>query len=156
MENEMSTNIADLNSANMQELTSNIQKEIDDGKANDYLSSDRLNNLQEIQMQQLQQLQQMQELQQLQLQQEQLEQNDINDLSDTKETSESFSNNFFDLMKDPLMILFLYVLISHPVTQNLLGKWIPNLCSEEIGLTNLIVQGSLLVSLYFLFKLFLR
>jgi hypothetical protein len=156
MENEMSTNIADLNSANMQELTSNIQKEIDDGKANDYLSSDRLNNLQEIQMQQLQQLQQMQELQQLQLQQEQLEQNDINDLSDTKETSESFSNNFFELMKDPLMILFLYVLISHPVTQNLLGKWIPNLCSEEIGLTNLIVQGSLLVSLYFLFKLFLK
>ena len=29
MENEMSTNIADLNSANMQELTSNIQKEIE-------------------------------------------------------------------------------------------------------------------------------
>lgn len=153
----MSTNIADLNSANMQELTSNIQKEIDDGKANDYLSSDRLNNLQEIQMQQLQQLQQIQELQQLQqLQQEQLEQDETDNLSDTKDSSESFSNNFLEIMKDPLMILFLYVLISHPFTQNLLGKWIPNLYSEEIGLTNLIVQGSLFVSLYFFFKLFLK
>ena len=44
----MSTNIADLNTANMQELSSNIQQEIDDGKANEYLSADRLNNLQQV------------------------------------------------------------------------------------------------------------
>ncbi len=154
----MSTNIADLNSANMQELTSNILQEIDDGKANDYLSSDKLNNLQEIQMQQLQQLQQMQQLQQLQ--QEHLEQsekkNDL-DLSDSNEISESFLNNIFELMKDPLLILFFYILISHPVSQSFLGKWIPNLCSEEeVGLTNLLTQGSILVSLYFLSKLFIK
>ena len=149
----MSTNIADLNSANMQELSSNIQQEIDDGKANDYLSSDRLNNLQELQMQQLQQLQQIQQLQQMQ--QSQSEIND-NNFSQDNEQSESFSNNLFDLMKDPIMILFLYIFISHPVSQNLLGNWIPNLCSEEIGLTNLFIQGSLFVSLFFLFKLFLK
>ena len=155
----MSTNIADLNSANMQELSSNIQQEIDEGKANDYISSDRLNNLQEIQMQQLEQLQQMQQLQQLQqLQQEQLEQDKIDNtnLIENIESSESFSNNLFELMRDPLVILFLYVLISHPVSQNLLSKLIPNLCSEEVGIGNLLVQGSLLVTLYFLIKLFIK
>ena len=158
----MSTNIADLNSANMQELSSNIQQEIDEGKANDYISSDRLNNLQEIQMQQLEQLQQMQQLQQLQQlqqeQQEKLEQDKIDNtnLIENIESSESFSNNLFELIRDPLMILFLYVFISHPVSQNLLSKLIPNLCSQEIGIGNLLVQASLLVTLYFLIKLFIK
>jgi len=165
----MSTNIADLkdlNTANMQELSSNIQQEIDDGKANDYLSSDRLNNLQQLQMQQLQQLQQMQQMQQLQqIQQTQNQQmepsdnnNNNNEIQESKESSESFSNSIIELLKDPIMILVLYVAISHPSTQSVLGKWIPNLCpgeEEEIGLTNLLVQGALLVTIYFAFKLFI-
>ena len=167
----MSTNIADLkdlNTANMQELSSNIQQEIDDGKANDYLSSDRLNNLQQLQMQQLQQLQQMQQMQQLQqMQQAQVQQVEPNDNNNvaitmkfkiTKESSESFSNSITELLKDPVMILVLYIAISHPTTQTLLGKWIPNLCpgeEEELGLTNLLVQGALLVTIYFAFKLFI-
>ena len=165
MENEMSTNIADLkdlNSANMQELSSNIQQEIDDGKANEYLSSDRLNNLQQLQMQQLQQLQQMQQMQQLQQMQQaqQIEPNDNNNVTEQKDTTEStenFSSSITDMLKDPVMILVLYVAISHPTTQSLLGKWIPNLCpgeEDELGLTNLVVQGAILVTLYFAIKLF--
>lgn len=167
MENEMSTNIADLkdlNSANMQELSSNIQQEIDDGKANEYLSSDRLNNLQQLQMQQLQQLQQMQQMQQLQqMQQAQIQQIEPNDNSnvteqkDTTESTENFSSSITDMLKDPVIILVLYIAISHPTTQSLLGKWIPNLCpgeEDELGLTNLVVQGAILVTLYFALKLF--
>jgi len=167
MENEMSTNIADLkdlNAANMQELSSNIQQEIDDGKANEYLSSDRLNNLQQLEMQQLQQLQQMQQMQQLQqMQQTQVQQMDPSDNNndieqkETTESSESFSTSITDMLKDPVMILVLYVAISHPTAQSLLGKWIPNLCpgeDDEIGLTNLLVQGALLVTIYFALKLF--
>lgn len=166
----MSTNIADLkdlDTANMQELSSNIQQEIDDGKANDYLSSDRLNNLQQLQMQQLQQLQQMQQMQQLQqMQQAQIQQqaepsdnnNVVMESQDTKESSESFSSSITEMLKDPVMILVLYIAISHPTTQSILGKWIPNLCpgeEEELGLTNLLVQGALLVTIYFAFKLFI-
>lgn len=163
----MSTNIADLkdlNSANMQELSSNIQQEIDDGKANEYLSSDRLNNLQQLQMQQLQQLQQMQQMQQLQqMQQAQVQQIEPNDNSnvteqkDTTESTENFSSSITDMLKDPVIILVLYIAISHPTTQSLLGKWIPNLCpgeEDELGLTNLVVQGAILVTLYFALKLF--
>ena len=164
----MSTNIADLkdlNAANMQELSSNIQQEIDDGKANDYLSSDRLNNLQQLQMQQLQQLQQMQQMQQLQqMQQTQNQQmepsdnNNNNEIQESKESNESFTSSITELLKDPVMILVLYVAISHPSTQSVLGKWIPNLCpgeDDELGLTNLLVQGALLVTIYFAFKLFI-
>ena len=161
----MSTNIADLkdlNTANMQELSSNIQQEIDDGKANDYLSSDRLNNLQQLQMQQLQQLQQMQQMQQLQqIQNQQMEpsdNNNNNEIQESKESNESFTSSITELLKDPVMILVLYVAISHPSTQSVLGKWIPNLCpgeDDELGLTNLLVQGALLVTIYFAFKLFI-
>ena len=159
--NEMSTNIADLNSANMQELSSNIQQEIDDGKANDYLSADRLNNLQQMQMQQLQQLQQMQQMQQMQQIQQQVEpvsQPVENNSNNSNNEIEESSSGMMDLVKDPLMALALFVVLSHPMVLDLLGKWIPNLCPGEdceIGIQNLFVQGLLFVTLYFGIKLFL-
>jgi 23S rRNA pseudoU1915 N3-methylase RlmH len=118
-------------------------------------------------MQQLQQLQQMQQMQQLQqMQQAQIQQqaepsdnnNVVMESQDTKESSESFSSSITEMLKDPVMILVLYIAISHPTTQSILGKWIPNLCpgeEEELGLTNLLVQGALLVTIYFAFKLFI-
>ena len=56
MENneDMSTKITDLN--NIKDLSENIQKELDDGAANNYMS----NNLDELQQMQLKQLQELQ------------------------------------------------------------------------------------------------
>ena len=61
MQDEMSSNIADL--SNMKELSNNIQKELDEGKASNYLNQDGLDALQQMQLKQLQELQKMQELQ---------------------------------------------------------------------------------------------
>ena len=64
MEEGMSSNIAELNKMQeMQELSSNIQREIDDGKASNYINQEGLDNLQQMQLKQLQELQRMQELQ---------------------------------------------------------------------------------------------
>ena len=52
IEDEMSSKIADLN--NMQKLSNNIQQEIDDGKAGDYLQQNNLDVLQQMQIKQLQ------------------------------------------------------------------------------------------------------
>ena len=61
IDNEMSSNINEL--SNMQKLSNNIQKELDDGKASNYLDQQGLDTLQQMQIKQLQDLQKMQELQ---------------------------------------------------------------------------------------------
>ena len=107
----------------------------------------------------MQQMQQMQQTQQTQNQQiEPSDNNNNNEIQESKDTNESFTNSIVELLKDPVVILILYIAISHPSTQAVLGKWIPNLCpgeDEELGLTNLFVQGALLVTIYFAFKLFI-
>ena len=66
MDTEMSTNVDDLN--NMQELSSNIQEELDNGKANNISDSEifesqknisNLENLKNLQLRQLEELKQL-------------------------------------------------------------------------------------------------
>ena len=61
IEDDMSSKIADLN--NMQRLSDNIQKELDNGKTQDFLDQDGLDSLQNMQLKQLKELQRIQELQ---------------------------------------------------------------------------------------------
>ena len=55
------------------------------------------------------------------------------------------------------LILF-YVIISHPTSQEMIGKYIPNFTSNDPSnctILNLLMQGILLVSIYFGLKLFI-
>ena len=62
-----------------------------------------------------------------------------------------------DLLRDPMIILVLYIIISHPKFQEFFGSYIPNLYNieEGVSLTNLLVQGVLFISIYFSLKLFI-
>ena len=91
----MSTNINELNEIDIQKLTSNIHKEIELGKTDDYINMERLNNLQQIQMQKLHQLD------------EQIKEKE----DEIEEIKEKIS--YFELVKNPLILLLLYVLLNH-------------------------------------------
>ena len=144
-EDNMSTNIADLNSENMENiknmhtLSDNIQREIEDGKANNYFDSNNLEDIQQMQMKQLQELQRIQELQlkkQLNTDSEETEDEELEESeeetpikkkskkSKKKKNSSSFITPILNIVKEPLCILTLYVIISHPKSILYLKKFI--------------------------------
>ena len=141
----MSTNIEDLMNNDMKTLSTNIERELDNGIPGNYLDSNKLQQMQ------LQQMQQMQELQQMQ---NKLNTSD-NEIKDEEE-EQSSSLNIASLIKEPSIILVLYVLLSHPSFHSIIGKYIPNLASGDGGTTlvNLLTRGILLVAIITALKIF--
>jgi len=152
IEDEMSSKIEDLN--NMQKLSNNIQQEIDDGKASDYLQQNNLDVLQQMQIKQLQELQKIQELQ---LKTKKNEEEVVVEEKIVKKENSLSSNKIMKICQDPLIILALYIFISHPTILNLIGNYVPNLIEGEdgISLSNLFFRGAILVSIYFGLKTFI-
>ena len=155
MEDGMSSNIAEL--SNMKDLSNTIQKEIDDGKASEYLNQDGLDALQQMQMKQLHELQRIQELQIKESnskktgKKEEDTENDSESESEiekshsrkkSKKSSSNSGSNIVALLQDPAVILALYVVLSHPMVLSFLGKYVPNLVAGEdgISLTNLLIS----------------
>lgn len=171
IEDDMSTNIADLNSENieniknMHTLSDNIQKEIEDGKANNYFDSNNLEDIQQMQMKQLQELQKIQELQlkkQLNTDSEDTEDED-SDIEDTpvkkskskkSKKNSSFITPILNLVKEPFCILVLYIAISHPKTISIMKKFIPNIDTENV-FSSMLLRGLILISIYFMLKMFI-
>lgn len=168
-EDNMSTNIADLNSENieniknMHTLSDNIQKEIEDGKANNYFDSNNLEDIQQMQMKQLQELQKIQEIQlKKQINTESEDTEDDSDIEDTpikkkskkvKKKNNSFFTPIFNLMKEPVCILVLYIAISHPKTISFIKKFIPNVDTENV-FSSILLRGLILISIFFMLKMF--
>ena len=157
---EMSTKISDLNKDNIQNLSENIQKELDNGVANNYMES----NLEQLQQLQLKQLQELQKIQESQLNnQEDSEVEDSEESEVEKKTNKiktnkrkSSSSSITSMLQEPIIMLCLFIFLSHDFTLNNLGKYIPNLISEEgTSMMNLIMRGVILVSIYFSLKMFI-
>ena len=128
----MSTNINELNEIDIQKLTSNIHKEIELGKTDDYINAERLSNLQQIQMQQLQQLD------------EKIKKEKENEQIEIKETI-----SFFNLIKNPLILLILYILLNHKDVKILIDNVLPIIVKANL-MGSLLVHGLILVSIYFI------
>jgi hypothetical protein len=128
----MSTNINELNELDIQKLTSNIHKEIELGKTDDYMNIERLNNLQQIQMQKLQQL-------------EDIKRKEKEDEIDTIKECVSI----FEIVKNPIILLLLYLLLNHKDVKFLINKLLPNIVNENLILS-LTVHGLILVINYFI------
>jgi hypothetical protein len=128
----MSTNINELNEMDIQKLTSNIHKEIELGKTDDYINMERLNNLQQIQMQKLQQLD------------EQKKKEKEDEIEEIKEII-----SYFELVKNPMILLLLYILLNHKDVLLLTDKIRP-LVLKNNYIVNLIINGIILVIIYFI------
>ncbi len=128
----MSTNINELNEIDIQKLTSNIHKEIELGKTDDYINAERLSNLQQIQMQQLQQLD------------EKIKKDKEDEKIEIKETI-----SFFNLIKNPLILLILYILLNHKDVKILIDNVLPIIVKSNL-MGSLLVHGLILVSVYFI------
>jgi hypothetical protein len=128
----MSTNINELNEIDIQKLTSNIHKEIELGKTDDYINAERLSNLQQIQMQQLQQLD------------EKIKKDKEVEEIEIKETI-----SFFNLIKNPLILLILYILLNHKDVKILIDNVLPIIVKANL-MGSLLVHGLILVSVYFI------
>ena len=173
-EDNMSTNIADLNSdnieniKNMHTLSDNIQREIEDGKANNYFDSNNLEDIQQMQMKQLQELQKIQELQlkkQLNTESEETEDEEYEESdeetpiknkskkSKKKKNSSSIITPILNIVKEPFFILVLYIAISHPKSISFVKKFIPNIDSENVS-SSIFFRGLILISIYFMVKMF--
>lgn len=127
----MSSNINELNEIDIQELTSNIHKEIELGKTDDYINAERLSNLQQIQMQQLLQLDEVKKRE---------KENDI------EEIKENFS--FFDFIKNPLILLIIYILLNHDDVKVLIDNILPKIVKTS-KISQLLIHGLILVIIYF-------
>ena len=128
----MSTNINELNEIDIQKLTSNIHKEIELGKTDDYINAERLSNLQQIQMQQLQQLD------------EKIKKDKEDEEIEIKETI-----SFFNLIKNPLILLILYILLNHKDVKILIDNVLPIIVKANL-MGSLLVHGLILISVYFI------
>lgn len=128
----MSTNINELNEIDIQKLTSNIHKEIELGKTDDYINAERLSNLQQIQMQQLQQLD------------EKIKKDKEDEEIEIKETI-----SFFNLIKNPLILLILYILLNHKDVKILIDNVLPIIVKASL-MGSLLVHGLILISVYFI------
>ena len=128
----MSTNINELNEIDIQKLTSNIHKEIELGKTDDYINAERLSNLQQIQMQQMKQI-------------DDLKRNEKeNEIEEIKET---FS--FFEIIKNPIILLILYILLYHKDIKIVIDNLLPLVVKDNL-VGNLLVHGLILVIVYFI------
>lgn len=160
----MSNRISDLNVdneddiRNIQNLSNDIQREIDDGRASNYLDNNNLESLQQMQLQQLKELQKIQESQlksQVDSDDESVHSIEVNKKKKKdKKSKKSMVSGMLEMIQEPLVILILYIAISHKFTLNNLGKYIPNLVSEDGDtITNLLMRGIMLVSIYFVLKM---
>ena len=156
MDTEMSTNVDDLN--NMQELSSNIQEELDNGKANNISDSEifenqknisNLENLKNLQLRQLEELKQLKELQQ--------RQNLQNEAESKKkiilENRSKLYKTIYEIIKQPILIFCLYILISYPKTQCYIGKVIPKFYSDKVTLVNIFVQAFTLLNILVIIRI---
>lgn len=143
----------------MMKLSQNIQNEIDSKNLeNKDINKERFENLHKIQLEQLNQLEQLQKIQNSPNQNtpNQNNPNQIKTQENFNEEKPNIKSNIMDLIKEPCIILVLFIMISHPSIQKIIGTYISNFRSEnEITLVNLIIQGSILVSIYFGLKLFI-
>ena len=155
MDTEMSTNVDDLN--NMQELSSNIQEELDNGKANNISDSEifesqknisNLENLKNLQLRQLEELKQLKEIQQKQS----LESENESKKKIVLENRSNLYKSIYDGVKQPILIFCLYILLSYPKTQYYIGKVIPKFYSDNTTLLNVIVQALTLFNILVIFK----
>tara|TARA_Y100000992_G_C21206999_1_gene463430 strand:+ start:242 stop:700 length:459 start_codon:yes stop_codon:yes gene_type:complete len=143
---EMSTNINDLNS--IQELSSNIQEELDNGNGNT-LDYSQLENLKKIQLDQLEQLKQLKNIEQIKN-----NENLINEEIKKKEVDKNrldLFKNTFELFFESILIFVIYLLIAHPKSQRIIGRIIPKFTGNN--LINIIIQGSILFIIIVLIKL---
>ena len=124
----MSTNISELNEIDIQKLTSNIHKEIELGKTDDYINAERLSNLQQIQMQQLQQL-------------DEIKKQD----KEIEEVKEQIS--YFEVIKNPLILLILYILLNHKDVKISIDNILPVVLKKNL-ISNLLFHGIVLVIIY--------
>ena len=157
MENieEMSNKISDLENDNMKNFSENVQREIESGKSDDYMNK----NLEQMQQMQLKQLQELQKIQEAKLKEdsdsESESESEIKEKK-SKKKSKSYSASNLNLLKEPILILFLYVFISHKFILENMGKFIPSLVSDnDTTIINLFVRGLILVSIYFVIKMFI-
>lgn len=155
---DMSTNIANLN----QNPMSNVAKNVESGINN----MAHLNTQQFIQQQQQQQLQQ--QLHQLQQQQQQFQQPinlplpqqgmvhqenapqnlppmlqsmTVDNKNKKKSTLDKLSNN----LKEPILIAVVFVVINHPAFLNVIGKYIPQVASgNNSSMISLVIRGLML------------
>ena len=167
---EMSNKISDLNNENIQNLSENIQKELDQGNGDNYMNNNTddnyLNsNLDELQQLQLKQLQELQKIQETQL----MQQTDSDDASESEEKEqekkkkskkESKSGSIITtvqkLLQEPLTLLLLYVFLSHNYVLSNIAKVVPSMVSEDGDtIKNLFVRGIVLISIYFTMKMFM-
>ena len=128
----MSTNINELNEIDIQKLTSNIHKEIELGKTDDYINMERLNNLQQIQMQKLQQLD------------DKIRREKENEVEEIKEKV-----SYFEIVKNPIILLLLYVLLNHKDVILLINNIKPLLIKDNY-IVNLLSNGIILITIYFI------
>lgn len=128
----MSTNINELNEIDIQKLTSNIHKEIELGKTDDYINMERLNNLQQIQMQKLQQLD------------DKIRREKENEAEEIKEKV-----SYFEIVKNPIILLLLYVLLNHKDVILLINNIKPLLIKDNY-IVNLLSNGIILITIYFI------
>lgn len=143
---EMSTNINDLNS--IQELSSNIQEELDNGNGNT-LDYTQLENLKKIQLDQLEQLKQLKNIEQIKN-----NENLINEEIKKKDVDKNrliLYKNTFELFFESILIFVIYILIAYPKSQKIIGRIIPKFIGSN--LINIVVQGSLLFIIIVLIKL---
>ena len=128
----MSTNINELNEIDIQKLTSNIHKEIELGKTDDYINMERLNNLQQIQIQKLQQLD------------DQIKKEKEDEIEEIKEKV-----SYFEIVKNPIILLLLYVLLNHKDVILLINNIKPLLIKDNY-IVNLLSNGIILITTYFI------
>ena len=67
----------------------------------------------------------------------------------------SLTSKIVKLLQEPVCLLLIYVFISNKYVLANLGKFIPNMVSEEVTLKNIFVRGIVLVSIYFAMKMFI-
>ena len=161
---DMSSNIAALNQQNnMENLTNTIENELEGNQNQVYIDQNQLQ-----QLQQLQQLHQMQLQQQLQ---QQVQQNgmDITMPADVNQLPENMQNvkkeepkkrmlqDVTQLLKEPVLLLVLFMFISHPSVATSLSSYIPQFATNEDGtvtMTSIALKAVVLVGVYTLVKKF--
>ena len=155
MDTEMSTNVDDLN--NMQELSSNIQEELDNGKANNISDSEifenqkNISNLEKLKTLQMQQLEELKELKELQRKQSLEKEEKINKQKILENRSKLYTT-VCECIKQPLLVFCLYMILSYPRSQYYIGKVIPKFHSESLSLLNIFIQAFTLFIILILFK----
>ena len=88
---------------------------------------------------------------------DQSDHNNVNNNNDNT-TSKTSYWNIPNFLKDPLLILVLYIFLSLPIVKNNIGKYIKQINPDESGnvsIVGIIIYGTILAVLFILFKRFL-